>query len=69
MAGEPSCSAGVAAQSADNQTSNPAAQSELGAQIKRQIRDAFYIDTEAWKSRIVEQGMQVAQQALAGLAG
>ena len=37
------------------------------AQIKRQIRDAFYTDTDAWKTRIVEQGVEAAHQAVAGL--
>lgn len=37
--------------------------------IKRRTRDAFYTDTDAWKSRIVEQGRQAAAQAVAGLAG
>jgi hypothetical protein len=37
--------------------------------IKRQVRDAFYTDTEAWKSRIVDQGVEAAQQAVRGLAG
>jgi hypothetical protein len=36
-------------------------------QIKRQIRDAFYTDTDAWKARIVEQGVAAAHQAVAGL--
>jgi hypothetical protein len=36
--------------------------------IKRQIRDAFYVDTTAWKQAIVEQGEDAARQALAGLA-
>ncbi len=35
--------------------------------IKRQMRDAFYTDTEAWKTRIVEQGVEAAHQAVAGL--
>jgi len=35
--------------------------------IKRQIRDAFYTDTEAWKARIVEQGLAAAYQAVTGL--
>ena len=39
----------------------------LRAQIKRQIRDAFYTDTDAWKTRIVEQGVEAAHQAVAGL--
>ena len=33
----------------------------------RQIRDAFYTDTDAWKTRIVEQGVAAAHQALQGL--
>jgi Protein of unknown function (DUF2817) len=37
-------------------------------QIKRQMRDAFYTDTDAWKERIVEQGVQAAWQAIEGLA-
>ena len=48
----------------ENHPDAPAAQR---AQIKRQIRDAFYTDTEAWKSRIVEQGVEAAYQAVAGL--
>ena len=38
-------------------------------QIKRQLRDAFYTDTDAWKSRVVEQGVEAARQAVAGLGG
>ncbi|MEO7853484.1 MAG: M14 family metallopeptidase [Rubrivivax sp.] len=37
--------------------------------IKKQVRDAFYTDTTAWKSRIVEQGVAAARQAVTGLAG
>ena len=44
----------------------PAAQRDA---IKRQVRDAFYTDTDAWKQRIVEQGLQAARQAVAGLGG
>ena len=36
--------------------------------IKQQMRDAFYTDTEAWKTRIVEQGLEAARQGVAGLA-
>jgi hypothetical protein len=36
-------------------------------QIKRQVRDAFYVDTDEWKSRIVGQGIEAAHQAVAGL--
>ena len=37
--------------------------------IKQQVRDAFYTDTDTWKRRIVEQGLEAAQQAVAGLHG
>jgi hypothetical protein len=49
----------------ENHPDAPAAQR---AQIKRQIRDAFYTDTDAWKARVVEQGVEAAYQAVAGLA-
>jgi hypothetical protein len=39
----------------------------LRLRIKRQVRDAFYVDTDAWKSRVVEQGLAAAHEALAGL--
>jgi len=48
-----------------NHPEAPAAQREA---IKRQMRDAFYVDTPAWKQRIVEQGLEAAHQAVAGLA-
>ncbi|MCU0814354.1 MAG: M14 family metallopeptidase [Burkholderiaceae bacterium] len=35
--------------------------------IKQRVRDAFYIDTDDWKLRIVEQGSDAARQAVAGL--
>jgi Protein of unknown function (DUF2817) len=37
--------------------------------IKQQTRNAFYVDTDAWKQRIVEQGLEAAQQAVVGLTG
>ncbi len=37
--------------------------------IKRQVLEAFYTDTDAWKTAIVEQGLDAARQAIAGLAG
>ena len=49
----------------ENHPEAPAAQLEA---IKRQLRDAFYTDTDDWKQRIVEQGVQAARQAVAGLA-
>jgi len=35
--------------------------------IRRRMRDAFYTDTDAWKTRVVEQGLEAAFQALRGL--
>jgi hypothetical protein len=35
---------------------------------RRRMRDAFYTDTDAWKQQVVEQGVQAAMQAVAGLA-
>jgi hypothetical protein len=35
--------------------------------IKRQLRDAFYTDTDAWKARILEQGVGAARDAAKGL--
>jgi hypothetical protein len=36
--------------------------------IKRQVRDAFYTDTEGWKDKVVEQGLAAARLALKGLS-
>jgi Protein of unknown function (DUF2817) len=47
---------------------HPEAAPALRAQIKRQMRDAFYVDAPEWKARVVEQGVQAARQAVAGLA-
>ncbi len=46
---------------------HPEAPDQQRLAIKRQTRDAFYTDTPQWKQRIVEQGEQVARQALEGL--
>lgn len=35
--------------------------------IRRQVRDAFYTDTDRWKQQIVEQGRDAAHRALRGL--
>ena len=48
---------------------HPQATPEQREAIKRQIRDAFYVDTDAWKQQIVDQGVKAARQAVAGLAG
>ncbi len=47
---------------------HPEASNAQHAAIKRQVRDAFYTDTDAWKQRIVEQAIEAAREALAGLA-
>jgi hypothetical protein len=47
---------------------HPEHRATRGPQIKQQIRDAFYTDTEAWKQRVVAQALQAAQQGVAGLS-
>ena len=48
---------------------HPETPTERHDAIKRQVRDAFYTDTDAWKQSIVEQGIEAARQAVAGLSG
>jgi hypothetical protein len=58
----------MAALRADQWLENhPDAPHAMRTQIKRQLRDAFYTDTDAWKARIVEQGIAAAHEAVAGL--
>ena len=47
---------------------HPEADDATRARIKRQLRDAFYTDTDAWKQRVLEQALDAARQAVAGLA-
>jgi hypothetical protein len=47
---------------------HPEAPPAQHAQIKQQVRDAFYTDTDAWKLRIVEQALDAAHGALRSLA-
>jgi hypothetical protein len=47
---------------------HPEAPADARAAVKQRFRDAFYTDTAAWKQRIVEQGLDAARQAVAGLA-
>jgi hypothetical protein len=47
---------------------HPEAPPEKRAAARRRMRDAFYVDTPLWKQQIVEQGVQAAQQAVAGLS-
>ncbi|MBL8349217.1 MAG: M14 family metallopeptidase [Burkholderiaceae bacterium] len=51
---------------AENHPEAPAAQV---ATIKRQLRDAFYTDTDAWKQQVLAQGVEAARQGVAGLGG
>jgi hypothetical protein len=46
---------------------HPLAPRTQAAQIKRDLRDAFYVDTDDWKHRILTQGMQALNQAIEGL--
>jgi hypothetical protein len=39
----------------------------MRVQIKRQLHDASYVDTEGWKSRVLKQGIEAAHQAVASL--
>lgn len=48
---------------------HPEAEPALGARIKQQVRDAFYIDDEAWKRQVLAQSFEAARQAVEGLAG
>ena len=38
--------------------------SDLAAQIKKSLRDAFYVDTDLWKSQIAEQGIDAITQSI-----
>jgi hypothetical protein len=48
---------------------HPEAPDDQRRAIKRQVRGAFYVDTDAWKRQILEQAFEASRQALAGLAG
>jgi len=50
---------------ADNHPEAPAAQR---AAIKQAIRDAFYVDDDAWKQQVLAQGIEAAHQGVAGLS-
>lgn len=47
---------------------HPEAPPELAAGIKQRMKDAFYTDTDAWKSQILEQARESLYQAVDGLA-
>ena len=46
---------------------HPETDEETRQKIKRQLRDAFYTDTDEWKEKIVAQGVDAAYGALRGL--
>ncbi|MEJ6006470.1 M14 family metallopeptidase [Paucibacter sp. AS339] len=46
---------------------HPEAPGEQAAAIKQQIRDAFYVDTDAWKQALLAQALDAGLQALKGL--
>ncbi len=47
---------------------HPEAPAAQRAQIKQQMRDAFYTDTDVWKQQIIEQALDAAHGAVRGLA-
>ena len=46
---------------------HPEAAPELAQQIRQQVKDAFYIDTDGWKEQVVRQGREALLQAADGL--
>jgi hypothetical protein len=46
---------------------HPEAPTELAAAIHRQLRDAFYTDTDEWRGQIISQARQALFQAVDGL--
>jgi Protein of unknown function (DUF2817) len=48
---------------------HPETDAETTRAIKRQVRDAFYTDTDAWKQQVLEQAHDAARKALHGLSG
>ena len=47
---------------------HPAAPADVRTAIKRQTRDAFYVDADDWKAEVVAQGLQAAAAGVRGLA-
>jgi len=41
----------------------------LRAQVRQQMRDAFYTDTDAWRGQVIAQARQALFQAVDGLSG
>ena len=47
---------------------HPEAPETMEKQIKQDLMDAFYVDTDEWRSQIVEQAMDAMHQAVNGLS-
>jgi hypothetical protein len=47
---------------------HPEAEPALAAQLKQSMKDAFYVDTPAWREAVVRQGVEAIEQAIAGLS-
>lgn len=48
---------------------HPRSGSDQHQQIKQQMREAFYVETDAWKRQVLEQSREVCRQTVAGLLG
>jgi hypothetical protein len=48
---------------------HPQAPATLAVQIKRQMKDTFFVDTDRWKEQVLRQARQALFQAADGLAG
>jgi hypothetical protein len=48
---------------------HPDADPQLAANIRKRMRDAFYIDTPEWKQRVLAQAREALQQSVDGLKG
>lgn len=48
---------------------HPQAPASLAQDIRRALRDAFYVDTDDWKRQVLAQAREALDQALQGLAG
>lgn len=46
---------------------HPEAPAALRQQIKQDLMDAFYVDTDEWRTQIVDQAIDAMQQAVTGL--
>jgi hypothetical protein len=47
---------------------HPEANADLQARIKQDLMDAFYTDTEVWRSQILAQAQEAMHQAVRGLS-